>query len=190
MISKFIAHLLVLMSMLTSILGYAHDADKAYFEIQEETGNVVVFAGFPWSIRRVLDNIKTENNNNQDLQDKLFTYVKENLILEKKNGARLPIIAIQLSKNRNEAHHGSINYKITFEGNQLFRVTNTLMCDYYKDQLNYHTLFDLPDSKITNIENPSFIIQERSFKIELIYYVVALLILLFFVYRIIKKSTL
>lgn len=187
---KMISYLLVIMSIFNSVLIYAHDADKAYFEIQEETGNVVVFAGFPWSIKKVLDNVKTDNNNNQDLHDKLFAYVKDNLILEKENGVRLSIIDIQIDKNKKEAHHGSINYKITFKGNQLYKVTNTLMCDFFKDQLNYHAIFDSPDTEVTSSENSSFIIQQPPFKFEFIYYIAGLMLLVFVIYRIIKRSVL
>ena len=55
MIIKYINHLLVVVSVFYSFIGYAHDTDKAYFKIQEEGNNTIVFAEFPWSIRRVID---------------------------------------------------------------------------------------------------------------------------------------
>ena len=189
MIIRLITHLLVVMSIFSSILAHAHDTDKAYFKIQEAAGNIVVFAEFPWSIRKVLDNIKTEDDAKQDLQLKLFEYVKEHLILEKDNGDRLPVINIELFKNTKEGHHSTINYKILFKGNQLYKITNTLMCDYYKDQLNYHVLFDQSDSKITNAENASFVVQVSSSEPFVAYYVgLLLLLVLTVVVYIIRKS--
>jgi len=60
MIIKYINHLLVVVSVFYSFIEYAHDTDKAYFKIQEEGNNTIVFAEFPWSIRRVIDDIPTK----------------------------------------------------------------------------------------------------------------------------------
>ena len=191
MVKKFSSHLLVIMCMFYSFVGYAHDADKAYFKIQKEAGNIVVFAEFPWSIRKVLDNIKVENVTDQDLKGKLFSYINEHLILEEENGKRLPIVSVELFKKKIEDHHSTANYKIFFKGNQLYKVINTLMCDYYKDQLNYHVLFNQSDFIITSAKNSSFIVQESSLKSGVIYCVVGLFLMILVVvfYRITKKKT-
>ena len=122
--------ILVIICMFYSFLGHAHDPDKAYFKIKETEGNIVVLAEFPWSIRKVIDNVKTTDvATSQDLQVKLHKYIAKHLVLEKKNGDLLPILNIEQLKIKKEEHHSTANYKITFKGNQLHRFTNTLMCD-------------------------------------------------------------
>ncbi|WP_025741166.1 hypothetical protein [Aquimarina pacifica] len=157
--------------------GHAHDADKAYFKIHKEADNVVVFAEFPWSIRKVLDNIKTENSTDQNLQIRLLNYIKKNIILENNEGDRFPIVNIEFLKNRNEGHHSTVNYKIFFKGDRLFKVTNTIMCDYFKNQQNYHELSNVSHPKITNAENTYFIINQNNSNIGFKYYLSIILVL-------------
>jgi len=192
MILKINNYLLVLMCMFYSFIGHAHDPNKAYFKIEETGGNIVVLADFPWSIRKVIDNIKTHEGENNGLEVKLFKYIKEHVVLEKKNGDKLPMLNIELLKNRKEEqHHSTANYKIIFKGNQFYKITNTLMCDYYKDQLNYHVLFDQSDFKITSAKNPSFVIEPPFLKSKLLYIIGAFLVFIvgvFIFYKLVKKN--
>lgn len=185
MTPRFTNHLLIIVCVFYSFLCYAHDVNKAYFKIQSQENNTIVFAELPWSIRKVIDNIPS--NKDVTIQDKMLSYLKNNLILENQDGKILSFEKAEFIKDKKEeGHHSMVNYKIYFEGVDLYKVTNTIMCDYYKNQLNYHLLFDLPDSKITSAIDSSFVLQESSFKLELIYYVVGIFLLLIFVYVIYK----
>lgn len=173
--------LFLVMSIFCILKCHAHDPDKAYFKILEEEDKVVVFAEFPWSIRKVLSNIKAESKADQNLNIKLQGYLRENIILENKNGYRFPIVDIQFLKDEKEDHHTSPNYRIIFEGQNLFKVTNTLMCDYFKDQKNYHTLNNSSDSKITNAKNNHFVISESDNKMHYILLILSLFSLMLFI---------
>lgn len=172
---KFINHLLVIVGMFYSLIAYAHDADKAYFKILEEDDNTVVFAEFPWSIRKVLDNVKNKTNN-ESLQDKLVNYLKDNLILENKKGEVMPFFKIELVKNKNEDHHSMVNYKVYFIGNNLHRVTNTVMCDFFKKQLNFNSLPNETVVHVTSSKEPSFVVKlVNPYYDNVTYYVISFL---------------
>ena len=188
---KFISHLLVIMSVFCFYVGYAHDTDKAYFKIEKDSDNVIVFAEFPWSIRKVLDNFKTDISlEKQDLQLKLTNYLKSNLILEDQYGNILPFVSNELIKKNNDGHHSMVNYKIIFEGNDLYKITNTVMCDYFKSQLNFHSLANQNKDFVTSNSVPTFIIKQENEEVVnvIVYYAIFSLLTLVVILFLVKNK--
>ena len=57
---------------------------KRILKYEKKMRNTIIFKEFFCSIRRGIDNIPTKNN--ESIQDKIFNYLNENLILENEDG--------------------------------------------------------------------------------------------------------
>jgi len=89
----------------------------------------------------------------ENIQDKMFRYLKDNLVLENEDGNVLPFEKVEIIKNKREGgHHSTINYKIYFKGD-----------DFFKDQLNYHSLSPDENDKITSSKNPGFVLNSFNY---------------------------
>lgn len=120
---------------------FAHDPNEAFFTFNLKDDLITVEAEFPWSMRNALMdyNPKLEKSSTkQDFKNTFFEYIKHNLILKDKNGAVLEFQKFEELKNNGHSHQN--NYLLTFKGKNLFEVTNTIMFNLYKNQVNYNTI--------------------------------------------------
>lgn len=161
--------------------SYAHDSDKAFFDITTENNTTVVVSEFSWSIRSALKkfdpnfvNARTEEEINQVF----FNYAKSHLKIFKKNGDQLKLIKVILDKN--PEHHHSTNYKLIYEGKDIASITNTLLLEHIKSQENFHfyTSFDgVKRKSVTNAQKKTFsIVLEKNVPYTKYYIVGAVLL--------------
>ena len=120
--------------------GFAHDANKAFFKIQQKDSVVEVQAEFPWSVRNAVLNAfpELENSNLQsDFDDAFFKYITTNLKIS--NGEEfLPLVSVKAVKFEGHSHQN--NFVIVYAGNNFNTITNTLMFNIYNNQKNYHNV--------------------------------------------------
>lgn len=120
---------------------YAHEPNEAFFTFSLKDSLITVEAELPWSMRNALIdyNPKLEKSaTKQDFEETFFEYIKNNLILKDKNGVILELQKIEELKTYGHSHQN--NYLFTFIGDNLLEVTNTIMFNLYKKQINYNTL--------------------------------------------------
>ncbi|WP_178984005.1 DUF6702 family protein [Winogradskyella helgolandensis] len=141
-----------------STFSFAHDANKAFFTIQQKESMVEVTAEFPWSIRNALIDAypKLENSKSQnDFDTAFFEYVNNNFQIEN-NGSRLKLLSVNDASHKGHSHQ--TNFVFLFEGNEFDVIKNTMMFNIYKDQENFHdVLFQKEHIKfITSLDLESF----------------------------------
>ncbi|OUS01942.1 hypothetical protein A9Q86_04635 [Flavobacteriales bacterium 33_180_T64] len=120
--------------------GYAHDADKAFFVIEQKDNVVVVKAEFPWSIRTAVLRAFPELENSKEQHEfdtAFFSYIKDNFKISNASKA-LSLVSVREGVSKGHSHQN--NYVLTFEGKYFDTVTNTIMCNLKKPQSNYHKL--------------------------------------------------
>lgn len=121
--------------------AYAHDVDRAFFNILEKENTTEVIAELPWSIRNsvIKDNPNLENTKSQELLDTaFFNYVKRNLVLYEKDGNTLDLKSVSLIPDEGHSHAGK--YLLVYKGKGIMKVKNTFLFNLYKTQVNYHEL--------------------------------------------------
>lgn len=120
--------------------GFAHDANKAFFKIEQKEDVVVVEAEFPWSIRSSLLIAFPDlelSRKQEDYDVALFDYLNNHLIIT--NGLeRLPLLSV--NKTVSQGHSHQANYILTFKGASFNKITNSIMCNLTREQTNYHEL--------------------------------------------------
>ena len=117
---------------------FSHDANKAFFNIQQKGNLVEVKSEFPWSIRNALleANPELENSKSKaDFDAAFFDYVKTNFELRNGNSI-LKLIAVEEVLHNEHSHANA--FVFLFEGIAFDTIKNTLMFNAYKDQENYH----------------------------------------------------
>ncbi|GAA4111784.1 hypothetical protein GCM10022393_09680 [Aquimarina addita] len=177
-------------------VGYAHDADKAYFNIITEKKTTIIQAEFSWSIRNALinydysfKNAKTE----EDINLIFFNYIQDKLKLFNAEGKVLPLLKVILTKNPDHSH--STNYTLIFEGTDVVKISNLILLEHLQSQQNYHT-YSNPKGKetkfITNIQSPVFNLEIKKNSTPLIYYLIGgtiiIFVLLVLVYQLKKRK--
>ena len=129
---------IILLFMAFSSLGFAHDANKAFFNIQQKDNLVEVKSEFPWSIRNALLEAYPEledSKSKADFDTAFFDYVKTNFELRNGNSI-LKLIAVDEATHNEHSHANA--FVFLFEGDAFDAIKNTLMFNIYKDQENYH----------------------------------------------------
>tara|TARA_R110002049_G_scaffold68465_7_gene177488 strand:- start:1233 stop:1811 length:579 start_codon:yes stop_codon:yes gene_type:complete len=159
-----LCHFLLILFISISTLGFAHDANIAFFKIQQKENTVEVQAEFPWSIRNAVVEAypRLESSNNQeDFDVAFFEYVKSNFQLRQNNSV-LTLISIEYDAQQGHSHQS--NFVFVFEGNQFDSIKNTMMFNAYVNQENYHDiLLDTEHVKfITSKDSSSFQMESQS----------------------------
>ena len=160
---KFSSCIVLLFFAFTS-LGFAHDANKAFFNIQQKDNLVEVKSEFPWSIRNALLEAYPEledSKSKADFNTAFFDYVKTNF--ELRNGdSILKLIAVDEATHNEHSHANA--FVFLFEGNAFDAIKNTMMFNVYKDQENYHDILakekhlkfvTSPDSQVAVVQSIS-----------------------------------
>ncbi len=151
-------HCVVVIMCLFITNGFAHDANKSFFKIQQKVDFVEVQSEFPWSIRNaVLEAFpELENSNNQkDFDTAFFKYIDANFSI--RNGkALLSLVSLKAVDSHGHSHQN--NFVFVFAGNNFDTVTNTIMFNIYDNQENYHEVeIDKQHMEFVTItENMSF----------------------------------
>ena len=118
--------------------GFAHDANKAFFKIQQKDDVVEVQAEFPWSIRNaVLDAFpELENSNSQnDFDTAFFKYINDNFSISKGEGL-LSLVSVKEVNSQGHSHQNTVVFLLA--GNNFDAITNTVMFNIFSNQKNYH----------------------------------------------------
>lgn len=145
----------------------AHSPNEAFFEIYEQDGQLVLYAEFPWTIRKVLLERYPEleqATTQQELEDGLLTYLRETIKVIAINDQPLELVSLA-PLNQSEAHSHSATYSITFSHNAMIKqLTNNTMFERYQKQVNYHTItFNKKTWKgETTIKSPTLLLEELS----------------------------
>lgn len=146
--------------MLLIVNAAAHDPDRAFFTISVNENSTIVEAELPWTIRNALfkfqpslEKAKTKSA----FDSAFFQYVSQNFTLTQKNGENLQLKEVSPVKKEN-GHSHQTNYEFIFEGNEFATVKNTILCEYNKNQINYHELLLAEKTKefTTSKESPEF----------------------------------
>lgn len=142
---------------------FAHEPNVAFFTFNLKDDLITVEAELPWSMRNALIdyNPKLEKSTNkQDFEITFFEYIKHNLILKDTNGVVIEFQTFEELKNNGHSHQNT--YLLTFKGKNLFEVTNTIMFNLYKNQVNFNTLtWNQTKFKTSNNKN-SFKLNEET----------------------------
>lgn len=120
---------------------FAHEPNEAFFSFAIKETTIEVEAEFPWTMRNALleynPSLK-KSTRKKDFEDTFFAYLRENLILKDSKGNVLSIKEFQKLENNGHSHQN--NYLIIFKGTDLQKVTNTIMLNLYKNQVNYNMI--------------------------------------------------
>lgn len=120
--------------------GFAHDTNKCFFKIIQESGVIKVEAEFPWTMRNaVLEEFPelTNSKSQEDFDTALFNYIKSNFIV-KNEGENLELISVNNAPNNGHSHQN--NFVFVFDGNQFNSISNTIMFNINTKQTNYHEI--------------------------------------------------
>ena len=129
----------VILILCFPIMGFAHQADEAYFNISTQDSFIEIVSELPWTIRNslikfapYLDKAKTK----QEFLDAFFQYIKKNIILEDEEGHVLQLLKIQELPQNGFTHQS--DFLIQFKGSHFQRMTNTVLFNLFPNQKNYH----------------------------------------------------
>ncbi|MDA0177377.1 hypothetical protein OOZ35_07740 [Mesoflavibacter profundi] len=169
----------------------AHEPNEAFFIFSLGENQITVEAELPWSMRNALidynPNLETSNSK-QDFENTFVSYIRDNLILKNENGLVLEFEKFEELKNNGHSHQN--NYLLTFKGNTLEDVTNTIMFNTYENQVNYNTITWFETKFKTSKNKTSFKLNEEN-KSDLFHYwwLLLLPILIITSIAIFKKTT-
>lgn len=120
---------------------FAHEPNQAFFIFSLGVNQITVEAELPWSMRNALiefnPNLETSTKKH-DFENTFVEYIRHNLILKDKNGGILEFEKFEEIKNNGHAHQN--DYLLTFNGNNLSEVSNTIMFNIYANHVNYNTI--------------------------------------------------
>jgi len=126
---------------LYSNLLVVHETNEAFFIITEKENTIEIKAELPWTMRNALIAYNPSLKNttsNKDFEDTFIEYIKANLILKNNTGNLLKFKNYTALDNNGHSHQNS--YLIVFSGSDLIEVTNTIMFNINKNQVNYNNL--------------------------------------------------
>ena len=145
------------LSYLVFPTSFAHDTQEAFLNIEVSKESVHVKSEFPWTIRKALfkfDSTLDNSTNTDDIQTSFIRYVQSNLILTDYEGIQLELLKVYQAENAGHSHQ--TNYNFIYKGEELHKVTNTLLFNINDNQKNYHSL---SKTNFTTIQKrPSFIL--------------------------------
>lgn len=182
-------------SFMCILFGYAHDTDKAYFDIVTKGNNTVVHSDFPWTIRNALIAYDTNFNKaktEEEINAIFFNYAKDKLKLYKANGEELSLLEVILEKDN--THNHATKYTLIYKGTEVEKVYNVIMLDLMKSQKNYNWYTDYKGEKIefiTSKLSPSFNIKVKNNDKMYMYYafIIGFITLIVILYFLRKKSS-
>ena len=140
-------------------IGLAHESNKAFFNILQKEKIITIDAEFPWTIRNALIkfNPKLEQaTTKKEFISTLKDYLNLNLVLIQNNGKRYDMINVKEMKKNNHSHQ--VNYIITFKGEDLHHLNNSLLFNLDNNQKNFHKLVYNSSELMftTSLNNPTF----------------------------------
>ena len=150
--------------LLNIVVSYAHDSSKAYFNITQNSENVIVNAEFPWTIRKALLDFKPaleKAKKTQVFKAAMFDYVASSFIITNKHGSPLNLLSISTAKSTGHSHQ--LDYIFTFEAGKISSVTNTLLFAINNNQLNYHSVQNNDEvTFVTSNEQPTYMLEQKT----------------------------
>ncbi|MFK5974074.1 MAG: hypothetical protein QM485_12455 [Flavobacteriaceae bacterium] len=126
---------------LVMTMGYAHEADEAFFKLTQKEATVEIEAEFPWSLRNALiafDPSLATAKDKSAFENAFIAYLKANLILKNKDGRAFEFVAFTEIRNNGRSRQNT--YVIAYKGSDLQSVYNTLLFNINAEQKNYHSL--------------------------------------------------
>lgn len=132
--------ILTIVALVVIIAMYAQDDHIAYFTYYVNT-TIQVEAELPSTIDEVLEEFNPELKSSNcpiEFEETLKEYIADNLILEDEDGDTLQVADIELLENDSSLEEDT--YLLTYEGDELTAVTNTVLFDVNNDQVNYNTV--------------------------------------------------
>ncbi len=142
---------------------FAHEPNEAFFIFNIGENQITIEAELPWSMRNALikfnPNLETSTNK-QDFENTFVEYIRHNLILKDRNGGILEFEKFEEIKKNGHTHQN--DYLLTFNGNNLSEVSNTIMFNIYTNQVNYNTITWFGTKFKTSKKKTSFKVNEES----------------------------
>lgn len=140
---------------------------------------IVVDAEFPWSLRNAVfmfDTMLSNTSSLQDIQNSLFRYIEQNLVLRDRKGEKLALL--QVADQKGQSHHEE--YQLTFENKPISSIRNTLLFNFSEKQKNFHVL-DINGEKKEFVLTPTSpeIIFEAKNTFKYLFYFFGCLVLVF-----------
>jgi flagellar biosynthesis chaperone FliJ len=122
-------------------IGYAHDSDKAFFQIIQKNNFVEVNAEFPWTLRNALltyaPKLK-ETKDKKEFEKALFEYIKSSFIITDIDKNILELLSVNEIKSAGHSHQNT--FVLVYEQGVPFQITNTIMFNINDNQENYHNI--------------------------------------------------
>lgn len=134
-------NIVAIITLFASLTITAHESDKAFFKINQNQTEVIISAEFPWTLRNAILKFspKLINSNKQiDFDNALYNYLKINLILFDTDNNQLELKKIEPIKNLFHTHQN--DYSLTYSGQNITRIRNTIMFNINPSQTNYHVI--------------------------------------------------
>lgn len=133
--------ILFFLVVLTPFSCYAHESNKAFFDVSKAETSIIINAEFPWTIRKALikfnPQLESATSKNEFLKS-FKDYLKKNLILINENDEHFELVSLQEVLKSGHSHQS--NYFIEYQGKNLEKVKNTLLFNINEDQKNYHQI--------------------------------------------------
>jgi len=124
---------------LSAINGYAHEVNKAFFEIRQFKNEITVDTEFPWTLRDALIEFNPQLNKKGvtkiDFESTFIDYMNENLRLIGRDGDQIEAIGFTEIKNIGHAHQN--NYTLTYDSGEIVEILNTTMFNIFDNQVNF-----------------------------------------------------
>lgn len=131
---------MIFISQILVLSSYAQDDQMAYFTYYVNN-SIQVEAELPESIDEALiafDPTLKIAASQADYEETLMEYLSDHLILENEDGDTLAISSMKII-DEDSSHEDNL-LLLTYEGDDLATVTNTILFDANEEQINYNTV--------------------------------------------------
>jgi hypothetical protein len=146
---------------------FAHESNKAFFNINVEKDSIIVDIEFPWTINESFVIAYPEYDTIESPTEYLKgfrKYIDENLSMMTVTNRKLNILGIEKMLVTGHAHQ--VNYRVYYDFGKIHEVKNTTMFNLNVNQENYHLLDgDTQVHFLTTPENESFLLENKKSKI-------------------------
>jgi len=150
---------------LFSLPSYAHSPNEAFFKIYQQNNQLLMYAEFPWTIRKVLVERYPElatATTQAALENGLLKYL--NTCIKAIDVDNQPLELEHLEPyTQADVHSHSVAYMIRFDRNKkLKQLSNQTMFERYKKQVNYHTIIwgDNTWEGETSVSRPTLLLEQ------------------------------
>lgn len=129
----------VLFIFLSTVNCFAHDTNKAYYNLKQNAETVEIIAEFPWTIRKALMLYAPEleySTSQFEFDAAFYNYIVDHIIL--KDAQHNPLDLIEVTKVDLPGHSHKNNYKLIFKGSEFTSISNTILFNLNKTQQNQH----------------------------------------------------